>query len=80
VRALIDIPVALAVAGLTWLQDPLKRLLALTDEKPLGPCPACGAPVFESDPFLRYRGEYYHGDLCTDLDPPALRLAQILSD
>jgi hypothetical protein len=42
-------------------------------DRHLGPCGGCGAPVLESDPFIRYHGVYYHAHACAESDPPALR-------
>jgi hypothetical protein len=75
VRALITVPATLAVAGVQCVQRSLGGLIRPAGRKRLGCCAACGATVFDSDAFLRYRGEYYHASLCAELDPPALRRA-----
>jgi hypothetical protein len=68
--ALIALPVETTIRGLRLGQ---KMLLALAADNPrLGACVACGAPVTESDPFIRYRGDYYHAHGCAETNPPAL--------
>lgn len=39
----------------------------------LGTCVACARPVHADQPFLRYRGAYYHGSVCVERHPPAAR-------
>lgn len=50
----------------------------LTDSRRLGNCAECGAPVSDSDPFIRYRGEYYHAHDCAERNPPATRRRGLL--
>jgi hypothetical protein len=42
----------------------------VTGSDGLGVCVVCGEPVGRNDPFLRYRGEYYHGAKCVESHPP----------
>lgn len=37
-------------------------------------CPACGAPVADASPHLRYRGRAYHAQPCVERHPPAEQL------
>lgn len=46
----------------------LVRRVTATDD--LGICVVCGEPVGRNDPFLRYRGDYYHGAKCLESHPP----------
>jgi hypothetical protein len=50
----------------------------VTGSDGLGVCVVCGEPVGRNDPFLRYRGEYYHGATCVESRPPALERAPCL--
>ncbi len=51
-----------------------RRLLSPTpSDRELGRCADCRQPVRADDPFLRYRGAYYHGGGCVECDPPAAR-------
>jgi hypothetical protein len=38
----------------------------------LGVCAVCGAAVVDGEPYLRYRGEYYHAHGCLESGLPAL--------
>jgi anti-anti-sigma factor len=62
------------ISQISWLT----RLVAAVvnsqiGEDDLGVCAACGEPVDRNDPFLRYRGQYYHAGSCLESNPPALR-------
>lgn len=73
--SVLAIPLTLiSISQITWLT----RLVAAAvnsqaGEDDLGVCVACGKPVDREDPFLRYRGEYYHAGPCLESNPPALR-------
>jgi hypothetical protein len=57
-----------------WLTRRIAALMSSRiGEGDPGICVACGEPVGRGDPFLRYRGEYYHAGSCLESDPPALR-------
>jgi anti-anti-sigma factor len=56
----------------------LTRLIAASVSAKVGVgdlrmCVVCAEPVGRHEPFLRYRGEYYHAGSCLEADPPALR-------
>jgi hypothetical protein len=81
-RALIDSPIRTLALSLTlipttqirWLTSLIDaRVSSVGDGDDLGVCATCGKPVARDDPFLRYRGRYYHGGSCVESDPPALR-------
>jgi hypothetical protein len=38
----------------------------------IGVCAVCGAAVVDGEPYLRYRGEYYHAHGCLESGLPAL--------
>jgi hypothetical protein len=69
--------VTLAVASARLASAPVRMVLDLAADRTLGPCASCGSPVSADDPFLRYRGDYYHADRCVEWDPPALRHANV---
>jgi hypothetical protein len=68
-------PVFVVPRSLALLVFGAGRFLLSTNsrDRALGTCVACRQPVYASDAFLRYRGEYYHGGLCVEVDPPAAR-------
>jgi hypothetical protein len=73
---LVALPAAAAIHGLGLGRQILAALLTGA-ENHLGACAQCGAPVTKSDPFLRYRGEYYHAHDCAEFNPPALTQRQV---
>jgi hypothetical protein len=72
---------ALAIPLLSTSTNEIGRLTSLivTLMRPMGgnqdgrACVVCGDPIGRDDPFLRYRGDYYHAGSCIESDPPALR-------
>jgi hypothetical protein len=75
--AVIALPTQTAVRGIRLARKILVALGPAAEKHRLGPCAACGAPVTESDPFIRYHGEYYHAHSCAESNPPALKRRQV---
>jgi hypothetical protein len=73
---LIALPGRATIRGLVLGRKTLSVLVPAAGNNGLGPCAACGEPVTESDPFIRYRGEYYHAHGCAETNPPALTRRQ----
>jgi hypothetical protein len=76
-RAVIALPAETAIHGLRLGRKLLSVLLHVAEQQHIGACAECGAPVTESDPFIRYRGDYYHADGCAERNPPALSRRQV---
>jgi hypothetical protein len=54
--------------------SPITALIrGMSGAEHLGVCAVCGETVARDHPFLRYRGDYFHGGWCIESDPPALR-------
>jgi hypothetical protein len=70
--ALIALPAETTIRSLRLGRKMLSVLLPAAENHRLGACAACGVPVTQSDPFIRYRGEYYHAHGCAETNPPAL--------
>ena len=70
--ALVMHPAEITIRGLTLAHKTLLALLPATDDQCLGACADCGAPVTQTDPFIRYGGDYYHAHGCAETNPPAL--------
>jgi hypothetical protein len=64
--------IAPALYSLRLTRKAASALLSTANRHPRT-CVACGRPVTDGDPFIRYRGEYYHAHGCAETDPPALR-------
>ena len=77
--ALIALPADTAIRGLSITWKALLTVLPAKDDRRLGACADCGAPVTESDPFIRYRGDYYHAEGCAETHPPALTANRLRS-
>jgi hypothetical protein len=75
--AVIALPTQTTVRGIQLGRKILAALGPAADNHRLGPCAACGAPVAETDPFIRYHGEYYHAHGCAESNPPALKRLQV---
>lgn len=75
--ALIALPAEITIRGVSIGHKMLSLLLPAAHNDRLGACAECGAPVAESDPFLRYRGDYYHAHGCAETNPPALSRRQV---
>lgn len=71
--AVIALPAEAAIRGLRLGRKILFALLRADDSHYLGACAECGNRVTQSDPFIRYRGDYYHAYGCAETNPPALR-------
>lgn len=65
--------IALALYGLRLTRKAASALVFPATHRHRRTCVACGSPVTDGDPFIRYRGEYYHAHGCAETDPPALR-------
>jgi hypothetical protein len=80
VRGLVGLSPGAVILSARLAGNVLSVLMStLTDNHRLGDCAECGAPVSDSDPFIRYRGEYYHANGCAELNPPATRRQGILA-
>jgi hypothetical protein len=75
--ALIALHVDTATGSLRLGQRFFSALLPSIANNHLGTCVHCGAPVTDGDPFIRYRGEYYHAHACAESNPPALSRRQV---
>lgn len=75
--ALIALPAQTTIRGLRLGRKLLSVLLLAADNQQLGACADCGAPVTDRDPFIRYRGDYYHAHGCAETNPPALSRRQV---
>jgi hypothetical protein len=64
--------VLMAHGGIKLLRLPLAAVVQHPGSRQVGNCMECGAPVSEGDPFLRYRGDYYHAHGCLERNPPGL--------
>lgn len=65
------------IRGLRLGRKMLSMLIPAADNQQLEACADCGAPVTASDPFIRYRGDYYHAHGCAETHPPALSRRQV---
>lgn len=77
--ALIALPAQAALRGLRITHRTVSAFLPASENHRLGDCVDCGKPVTKSDPFIRYRGGYYHAHGCAELRPPALTQRQARS-
>jgi hypothetical protein len=70
--SVLTLPGEAAVGALRVGREIVVALFNVGDSRRLGDCAHCGTLVTESDPFIRYRGDYYHADGCVESHPPAL--------
>jgi hypothetical protein len=70
--SVLTLPGEAAARGLRLGRETLVALFNVAGSPRLGDCAHCGALVTESDPFIRYRGDYYHAHGCVESHPPAL--------
>jgi hypothetical protein len=69
---LIGVPAGTAIQSLQLVRSALSGLPpSAGGRRRVRVCAHCGAPVSSADPFIRYRGEYYHAHLCAEAHPPA---------
>lgn len=68
-----------AIHGLRRARTGLSSFLPVGSGGHSPACAQCGAPVRDGDPFIRYRGEYYHAHRCVEDHPPADRRRRILA-
>jgi hypothetical protein len=80
VRGLVGLSPGTVILSARLAGNVLSMLMSiLAHSHRLGDCAECGAPVSDSDPFIRYRGEYYHAHDCVERNPPATRRRDILA-
>ncbi len=72
-KALITPPLAVVMSTTTLASTVLQALSRPTGPRRLNHCAGCGGAVTATDPFLRYRGDYYHAHNCLESNPPAAR-------
>ncbi len=77
VGTVIALSAETTIRGLRLGRKMLSVFLLAADNQHLGACADCGAPVTESDPFIRYRGDYYHAHGCAETHPPALSRREV---
>jgi hypothetical protein len=75
VRTAITPPRVIAARSTQFARTARQALSRPGGPRRLGDCVGCGRAVTSEDPYLRYRGDYYHADNCVESDPPALRQA-----
>jgi hypothetical protein len=72
-KALVMPSLAIAVGSTKLASTVLQSLSRPARARCLGYCVGCGGAVTATDPFLRYRGDYYHAHNCLESNPPGLR-------
>jgi hypothetical protein len=70
--SVLALPGQAAIRGLRLGRETLVALVSVAASRRLRDCAHCGRPVTEGDPFIRYRGDYYHAHGCVESHPPAL--------
>jgi hypothetical protein len=76
-KTLVTPSVVIAVSSTKLVSTLLGALSRPAGARRLGYCVGCGGAVTAADPFLRYRGDYYHAHNCLESNPPALRRAAL---